>query len=312
MLAYQVKQTAGNLLSMNDLDNAEIDTLLNRAEEFKHGVRPHFSEPVYAVNLFFENSTRTHTSFEMAERKLGLTILPFDPSTSSVTKGETLHDTLLTLNAIGAQIAVIRHSQNHYYDALVSGGDLDLGIVNAGDGSGEHPSQSLLDLMTIREEFGAFAGLRVLICGDISHSRVARSNAEALGKLGATVLFAGPQEWFDGSLSALGEYGDWDELLPTADVVMMLRVQHERGVATENFDGAAYAAQYGLTVERAGKMKSGAIVMHPGPINRGVELASELVQAPCSRFVKQMQNGVYVRMAMLERICQERHFGGMQ
>lgn len=311
MLAYQTKNDLGNLVSMADLSTNAIGNLLDRAEEFKHGAGSRFTQPVYAVNLFFENSTRTHTSFEMAERKLGLNILPFEPSTSSVTKGETLHDTLLTLDAIGANIAVIRHQQNRYYEPLIAGGDLNLGIINAGDGSGEHPSQSLLDLMTIREEFGRFTGLRILICGDIRHSRVARSNAEALGKLGAKVLFAGPQEWFDDSLSDLGEYGDWDELLPTADVVMMLRIQHERGVSNDHFYPEAYAAKYGLTVQRALHMKQGAIIMHPGPINRGVELASELVQAPNSRFVKQMQNGVYVRMAMIERICLDRHLGGL-
>ncbi len=311
MLASQIEQNAGHLLSMKDLDTEAITQLLNRAEAFKAGTQVVLSEPVYAVNLFFENSTRTHTSFEMAERKLGFTILPFDPSTSSVTKGETLHDTLLTLDAIGAQIAVIRHKQNRYFDELLAGSDLDLGIVNAGDGSGEHPSQSLLDLMTIREEFAQFVGLRVLICGDIRHSRVARSNAEALGKLGATVLFAGPREWFDESLATLGTYGDWADLLPTADVVMMLRVQHERGAGANGFDATVYHETYGLTVARAQTMKKTAIIMHPGPVNRGVELASALVQAPQSHFVKQMQNGVFVRMAMLERICRERHLGGL-
>lgn len=311
MLKEQAKYSNGHLLSMQDLDEEAIQALINRAEEFKQGASAHFTEPVYAVNLFFENSTRTHTSFEMAERKLGLTILPFDPNTSSVTKGETLHDTLLTLDAIGANIAVVRHSQNRYYEELLAGRDFELSIINAGDGSGEHPSQSLLDLMTIREEFGHFAGLRVLICGDIAHSRVARSNAEALGRLGATVLFAGPPEWFAADLNALGEYGDWDTLLPTADVVMMLRVQHERGAGQTDFDPAAYHEQYGLTVARATRLQERTIVMHPGPINRDVELASELVQAPCSRFVKQMQNGVYVRMAMIERICQQRHLGGL-
>lgn len=304
-------QLQQNIVAMTDLSLNDITDLIARAEEFKAGAQLELTEPVYAANLFFENSTRTHTSFEMAERKLGVTVVNFDPQASSVKKGETLHDTLLTLDSIGIQLAVIRHSRDGYYKDLLAAPDLHLGLINAGDGAGEHPSQSLLDLMTISEHFGHFDGLRVLICGDISHSRVARSNAEILQRLGATVLFAGPAEWYDSDFDKYGQWVELDDVVETVDVCMMLRVQHERHADEAGFSTTAYRERYGLTVERERRLKDDTIIMHPGPINRDVELDSALVDAPRCMFAKQMQNGVFMRMAMVERVLRARHLGGL-
>lgn len=300
-----------NFTSMLDVDQDEALALIQRAEEYKHGAQLQLAEPVYVVNAFFENSTRTHTSFEMAETKLGLTQIAFNPAASSVSKGESLHDTLLTLDALGVDLAVVRHPEDRYYEPLVEGGDLGLALINAGDGSGEHPSQSLLDLMTISEEFGHFAGLRIVICGDIAHSRVARSNAEILQRLGAHVFFAGPEDWYSHDFDRLGTYTDLDAVLPTVDVVMLLRVQHERH-ATTGFSADAYHEHYGLTHGRAALMQQRAIIMHPGPVNRGVELASDLVQGRQSRYVQQMRNGVFMRMAMIESVLRANQLGGIE
>ncbi|EGQ27257.1 aspartate carbamoyltransferase, catalytic subunit [Sporosarcina newyorkensis 2681] len=289
-----------HLVSMKDLTVEEIMLILDRAAIFK---RLGFRElpGTYTVcNLFFEPSTRTKTSFEMAERKVGAQIIPFETSFSSTLKGETLYDTIRTLEAIGLDALVIRHPSDGFYEELID--RTNVAIINAGDGSGQHPTQSLLDLFTIQEEFGSFEGLKVLIAGDISHSRVARSNAEALQKLGAEVTFLCPPEW-------AGEFesvDNWDEVIETSDVVMLLRVQHERHNTEMAYTKAAYHEQYGLTVERAGRMKSEAIIMHPAPVNRDVEIADCLIESPQSRIFKQVENGVYIRAAVLELILKGR------
>lgn len=309
-----------HFVTIENLSNDDVYALIERAEYFKHGGCPEKLEnPVYAVNMFFEDSTRTHTSFEMAERKLGLTVIPFDPAHSSVKKGETLYDTLLTMDAIGLDLAVIRHKQNDYYKDLIETGaeqTLDVGIVNAGDGSGQHPSQCLLDMMTIHDHFGRIEGLKVGIIGDLTNSRVARSNMELLTQLGAEVFFSGPECWY--SEEEFGEYGSYlsvDELVGSMDVLMLLRVQHERhdgDVNEGSFDAGRYHEMYGINRERYERMKDDAIIMHPGPINRGVELASELVEADKSRFKVQMQNGVFMRMAMIEAVMRGRKLGGLE
>ncbi|MFC6169109.1 aspartate carbamoyltransferase catalytic subunit [Loigolactobacillus jiayinensis] len=299
------------LVSMRDLDVRTVEALIHRAEEFKHGAQLELAEPVFAANMFFENSTRTHTSFEIAERRLGLSVVDFNPQASSVSKGETLYDTCLTLAAVGVRLLVIRHSQDAYYQELLNQPALPVALINAGDGSGEHPSQSLLDMMTISETFGGFSGLKVAIVGDLNHSRVARSNMEVLKKLGAQVYFSGPEAWYDKRFDCFGQYLPMDELVDQVDVMMMLRVQHERHSDDASFDQADYHQQYGLTLERAKRMKSDAIIMHPGPINRGVELASDLVECPQSKFVEQMRNGVFVRMAMIESVLRGNQLGGL-
>ncbi|KYG35828.1 aspartate carbamoyltransferase catalytic subunit [Priestia endophytica] len=288
-----------NLVSMADLSVEEILDLLENAEKMKHGkYATQLQKQTFVANLFFEPSTRTKSSFEVAERRLGLDVIPFDVTTSSVQKGETLYDTVQTLSSIGVEAVVIRHTEDEYYKDLI--GKISIPVINAGDGCGQHPTQCLLDLMTIKEEFGVFEGLNVAIIGDLRHSRVARSNVEILGKLGANILLAGPEEWKDSSLE--GTYVTVDEAVEKADVVMLLRIQLERHEKDE--DLRAYHEQYGLTIEREKNMKKGSIIMHPAPVNRGVEIADELVECSRSRIFKQMENGVYIRMSVLARSLQ--------
>ena len=280
-----------NLLSMNNLENKTIMSLLERAGEFQRGEKAPIDGTV--VNLFFEPSTRTKMSFEMAEHKMGLAVLPFETAFSSILKGETLYDTVKTMEAIGVNAVIIRHEEEEYYQQLEG---CNVAVINGGDGSGQHPTQSLLDLMTIYQEFGRIEGIHVTIVGDIAHSRVAKSNAAALQQLGARVRFICPAEWS-------GEYESsehLDDFIENTDVVMMLRVQHERHAVSALFSKDNYHEQYGLTIEREKKMKDGAIIMHPAPINRGVEIADCLVECERSRIFKQMANGVFVRMAVLE------------
>ena len=292
-----------HLLTIESLSDDTILGLLKNAEAFKNQSRSFKSQrPVYVSNLFFENSTRTHRSFEMAERKLGLEVIQFEPSTSSVSKGETLYDTVLTMSAIGIDLCVIRHNQDEYYKDLIHQKNIRCAIINGGDGKGQHPTQCLLDLMTIKEEFHRFEGLKVAIVGDIRNSRVARSNAIILKRLKAQLYFCGPDYWYDKAFDAYGQYAELDDILPYLDVVMLLRVQHERHQDGINFSKEDYHQQYGLTIDRAKNLKNTAIIMHPAPVNRDVELADSLVEAPQSRIVTQMTNGVYIRMAVLEAI----------
>lgn len=289
-----------NLLSMKDLTIEDITSILERAEILKHyGIRE-MPEKYMISNLFFEPSTRTKMSFEVAERKLGLEVIPFESGFSSVLKGESLYDTLRTLEEIGMDAVVIRHPEERYYEELV--GNLNLAIINGGDGSGQHPTQSLLDLFTIKEAFGGFKGLNVLIAGDIVHSRVAKSNADALKKLGANVTFLCPPQWA-GEFDSVSE---WEGTIETSDVVMLLRVQHERHDGETGFTKEEYHRKYGLTVEREASMKPGSIIMHPAPFNRDVEIAGSLVEGRRSRIFKQVENGVYIRSAILETILKGR------
>lgn len=288
-----------NLLTTNELKVEEIYQILTDAENFANGMKWRPAEQVFTANLFFEPSTRTKSSFEVAERRLGLEVIPFEVLTSSVQKGETLYDTVKTLEAIGVKALVIRHEQDRYFDELV--GKVNIPIINGGDGCGHHPTQSLLDLMTIKQEFGRFAGLKIAIIGDIRHSRVARSNADVLTRLGAEVFFSGPEEWFDNKSINFSRFRPVDEAIKEADVVMLLRVQHERHQQKGTFTAAEYHKQYGLTIEREKLMREGSIIMHPAPVNRNVEIADSLVECERSRIFKQMENGVFIRMAALKR-----------
>ncbi|WJY28796.1 aspartate carbamoyltransferase catalytic subunit [Sporosarcina trichiuri] len=284
-----------NLLTMTQFNEEEIMEILNYAEYLKrHGIRE-LPGKYLVSNLFFEPSTRTKLSFEIAERKLGLEIIQFDPGHSSTTKGETLFDTVKTLEALGVNAVVIRHPEKDYYKQLEG---IRIPVFNGGDGTGQHPSQSLLDLFTIKEEFGSFRGLNIVIAGDLSHSRVAASNAEALRKLGANVSFVCPPEW-SGDYDALPE---WDQIIGKADVVMLLRVQHERHDEKMSYTKEEYHARYGLTEERAAKLKEDAIIMHPAPINWGVEIAESLMHHPKLRVYEAVENGVYIRAAAMEMI----------
>ncbi|HLR10809.1 MAG TPA: aspartate carbamoyltransferase catalytic subunit [Sporosarcina sp.] len=290
-----------HFVSTKELTTEQIYGLLDRAENFsKYGARE-LPGKFIVSNLFFEPSTRTKMSFEVAERKLGLDVIPFESGFSSTLKGETLYDTVKTFEAIGVDALVIRHEDEGYYQSLV--GKTNVSIINGGDGSGQHPTQSLLDLYTIREEFGQFEGLKIVIAGDIAHSRVARSNADTLTRLGAEVTFLCPEEW-KGEFDAIHE---WDEHVLQSDIIMLLRVQHERHDGKETFTKEEYHERYGLTIERAAKMKENAIIMHPAPFNRGVEIDEDLIESKQSRIFKQMENGVYVRMAVLETVLNGRN-----
>lgn len=289
-----------NLLSMEHLTNEEIIHILDRAQQFENGAPSQLTKSYNVANLFFEPSTRTKTSFEMAERKIGCTVIPFDAGFSSALKGETMYDTVKTLEMIGLDAVVIRAKEDEYYNELLEG--INVSVINAGDGAGQHPSQSLLDLYTIRKEFGKFDNLNITIVGDISHSRVAKSNATALKRLGANVRFMCPKEWA-GDFEA---HHSWEGILEDSDVIMLLRIQHERHAVSKSFSVDEYHDAYGLTAEREKRMKPGAIIMHPAPVNRDVEIADELVECERSRIFDQVRNGVYTRMAILETILKGR------
>lgn len=301
------KVVLDHLVSVEQLSLDDVYGLIERGLAFKDN-RAQFSldKQVFVSNLFFESSTRTHKSFEIAERKMGLEVVDFNVETSSVNKGETLYDTILTLNTLGVAICVIRHGQDDYYRELIESESIRCAIINGGDGTGQHPSQSLLDLMTIYEQFGQFEGLNIAISGDISHSRVARSNIQLLHRLGANLYFSGPSEWYSQEFDQYGQHIAIDDVIDSLDVLMLLRVQHERHDFEKNFSKDMYHQVYGLNQERYDQLKPQAIVMHPAPVNRDVEIADHLVEAEKSRIVRQMENGVYVRMAILEAILNKR------
>lgn len=296
-----------HLLTTKELTVNEIYGILNDAISFAEGQTWKPNNQTFACNLFFENSTRTKSSFEVAERKLGLDVIPFEASTSSVQKGETLYDTVKTLESIGVGAVVIRHSEDEYFNELI--GKVNIPIINGGDGCGHHPTQCLLDLLTIYQEFGSFKGLKVAIVGDIRHSRVARSNADALTRLGAHVVFSGPGEWFDETIEG-AEFEELDRVVNNADVVMLLRIQHERHDGKTVMSKEEYLASYGLTKQRERCMKQGSIIMHPAPVNRNVEIDEDLIECDRSRIFKQMENGVYVRMAVLKRALEAQQLKG--
>ena len=294
-----------SLLSMKDLSTTEIFDILNDARAFNNSKKD-WQFPMQnalVANLFFEASTRTHFSFESAEYQLGCKVADFDAKTSSVTKGETLYDTVKTFESVGYKAVVIRHSQDEYFKELEN---INIPIINAGDGKGNHPTQCLLDLYTIYDEFNTFENLNVVICGDIEHSRVAASNKDALTRLGANVVFAGPEEWQRKGYPTM----DFDQAIEWADVVMMLRIQKERGAGLENMSDEEYLKTYGLNKERYSRMKEHAIIMHPAPVNRGVEIDTDLVECEKSRIFKQMENGVLVRKAVVKRAFGYPYFEG--
>ena len=284
-----------HLTRLSDLTIDEILEILQVANRLANGETTCSLSGGVVANLFFEPSTRTQYAFLMAEQKLGLNTMDFSAQTSSVQKGETLYDTVKTFEAIGVDAVVIRHPQNNYFDELI--GKIDIPILNGGDGSGNHPTQSLLDVLTIYQEYGRFEGLKIAIVGDIAHSRVAHTNIEVMTRLGMDVHLVAPAQFQEPGY-------DWEELdkvLEDMDIVMLLRVQHERHDGTMVLTKDEYHQKYGLTVEREKRMKEGSIIMHPAPFNRGVEIANEVVECNRSRIFKQMSNGVFIRMACLHR-----------
>jgi aspartate carbamoyltransferase catalytic subunit len=251
------------------------------------------------INLFFENSTRTRTSFELAGKRLSADVVNISVATSSAKKGETLRDTLSTLNAMAPDVVVIRHAASgapHYLAKRSSAA-----VINAGDGLHEHPTQALLDAFTIRQHKASFEGLKVLICGDVAHSRVARSNILLLNLLGAEVRVAAPRTLLPRDVASLGVkvYHDFASALAGADVVMTLRIQHERLVNALLPNTREYSRTFGLDARRLALAAEDAIVMHPGPLNRGVEISDEVADGPQSVVLNQVEAGVAVRMAVL-------------
>ncbi|MCJ8154589.1 aspartate carbamoyltransferase catalytic subunit [Chryseobacterium sp. SSA4.19] len=290
------------MFTITELSTERINSILTEAMAFANGKTAKIEGEVFCSNLFFEDSTRTKTSFDIAERKLGLQVVSFDASNSSVNKGESLYDTVKTIESLGVNLVVIRDKKDRYFDELKNIG---IPVINGGDGTGNHPSQCMLDLMTIYQEFGKFEGLKIGIVGDVKHSRVANSNAEALRRLGAKVYFSGPEQWFDEGALINGTYIAVDQLISEVDVLMLLRIQHERHDAKMSFYPSEYHRKYGLTKAREKSMKETSIIMHPAPINRGVEIDTELVECGRSRIFKQMENGVFARMAILKEALEK-------
>ncbi len=293
-----------DLLSLAPLAVDEITLILDTADSFKEVTGREIKKvPALrgktVVNLFFEPSTRTRTSFELAAKRLSADVINFAPSSSSVVKGETLLDTARNIEAMQADIIVLRHSSAGAAEALAQG--VKSSVINAGDGWHEHPTQALLDLYTIRRRGMSFRGLRVAIVGDVSHSRVARSNIYALVKLGAEVRVVGPPTMMPWGVEKLGVTvcHNMDEGLRDVNVIMMLRLQLERQGRAQFPSIREYSRLYGLTAERVRLADSAAIVMHPGPINRGVEIAPDVADSLSSVILDQVANGVAVRMGIL-------------
>ena len=282
------------LLTLKSLSNEQIHDILTYAISLKEGLEVSYEGKKFST-LFFENSTRTHYSFVAAMMNLGIKVIDVNVTGSSVNKGESLYDTVKTFEALGVDGVVIRHSQDEYFKELEG---INIPIFNGGDGKTNHPTQSLLDLMTIYEEYGHFEGLKCCIIGDISHSRVAHTNITVMQQLGMDVYVSGPEEFNDNS----APYLTIDEAIKTCDVIMLLRVQFERHSENMSMSNEEYHKEFGLTLERVSKMKDNAIIMHPAPVNRGVEIASDVVECEKSRIFKQMTNGVYVRMAVISMV----------
>lgn len=290
-----------HFVSMKGKKPDDIMQLVKKADHIsRYGMKP-FDKQYFVANLFFEPSTRTKMSFVVAERKLGMEMLDFVSEISSVAKGESIYDTAKTFESIGTDLIVLRHPQENLANQLAD--SLSIPVINAGDGTGEHPTQSLLDLVTIYQEFGEFKGKKIVIAGDIIHSRVARSNAYALKTLGCDVYLTGMEQWRDNSLPF--PHITMDEAVGIADVLMLLRIQRERHQDNIPLEKSDYLTQFGLTLEREKCMQDHAIILHPAPVNRGVEIDTNLVECKRSRIFKQMENGVAARMAVIDTLLNQ-------
>ncbi len=296
--------TKKDLLSLRELSAEEIRLVLQTAESFREiSLRPITKVPALrgktVVNLFFEPSTRTRTSFELAAKRLSADIVNIAAQSSSLSKGETVLDTVRNLEALKVDILVIRHAAAGVPYLIAR--QTSSSVINAGDGSHEHPTQALLDLFTIQEKKGRLDGLQVAIIGDIAHSRVARSNMWGLTKLGARVTVCGPPTLIPPHVESFGVRvaHRLEDVIREADVLMLLRIQHERQEAQLVPSLREYRLRYGITRERLAQAKAGVLIMHPGPINRGVELDSSVADGPFSVILDQVTNGLAVRMAVL-------------
>ena len=293
-----------DLLGLEDVSAQDITGILDTARTFREVLdRPIPKVPplrgMTAANLFFENSTRTRLSFELAEKRLSADTVNFQTSGSSVSKGETLRDTARNIEAMGIHLVVVRHQASGAPHYLAR--HLDAGVINAGDGTHEHPTQGLLDIYTMREQRGRIAGLKVAIIGDVMHSRVARSNIWGLTKLGAEVTIAGPPTMMPAEVERFGVRvaKSVDEAIEGSDVVNILRIQLERQRGALYPSLREYARVYGVTRERLRRARPDVTVMHPGPMNRGVEIAQDVADGEHSVILQQVTNGVAVRMAVL-------------
>jgi aspartate carbamoyltransferase catalytic subunit len=299
-----------HLLGIDGLSAEDILYLLDEAEpwvEFNRRARREDRRlaGLTQFNLFFENSTRTLFSFEVAGRRLGAQVANFHPGGSSVRKGESLIDTALNLDAMRPDVMIVRHGETGAPSEVAEA--VRCPVINAGDGTGEHPTQALLDALTIRRRKGRIEGLRVAICGDLRHSRVAGSNIRLLPRLGAELRLIGPPDLLPADPRGLATFTDMDEGLAGADVVMMLRIQRERMEADPAGSVADFHSRYGLTLARLGRAAPDATVMHPGPMNRGVEIDGEVADHPTrSAILEQVELGVAVRMAVLDVLTRDR------
>ncbi|MFF2528930.1 aspartate carbamoyltransferase catalytic subunit [Brevibacillus sp. DP1.3A] len=295
-------KNVAHLIGLKDLSKEQIIQLLERAEYW--AARPTEQADIlrgrFVANLFFEASTRTRFSFEVAQKRLGAHVLNFIPETSSTVKGETVYDTIRTLEAMGVEAAVIRTKKEGLLQELAE--SVDMKLINAGDGTNEHPTQCLLDLLTMKRQFGKLSGLTVAIIGDLRHSRVLGSHLHALPKLGVNLLLSGPATMMPAHIPQGVKIVEMEEAVQTADVVMMLRVQLERHAESLYLSKEEYHKAHGLTLERAKMMKSSAVIMHPAPVNRGVEIHTDLVECETSLIQTQVTNGVAARMAVLETL----------
>lgn len=301
-----------HFLSTEDTTREELTELLDDADSFVEVLdRPIPKVPALrgktVATMFFEPSTRTKLSFEKAAKALGADIMSFSPSTSSLSKGESLKDTVLTVQAMGTDAMVVRHKATGAPWRVAEW--VDQPVLNAGDGAHQHPTQALLDALTIRQRFGTLDGLRIGVVGDIRHSRVARSDVFAFNTLGAEVTMVAPKTLLpiqtDGWPAQTSE--DLDEVLTELDVVYLLRVQAERGGASVFPSLSEYTTRYGMTVQRFSRLKPDTVVLHPGPMNRGVEIAAEVADDDRSLILQQVANGVAVRMAVLFRLLGGEH-----
>ncbi|MGE3608485.1 MAG: aspartate carbamoyltransferase catalytic subunit [Bacteriovoracaceae bacterium] len=291
-----------HFLSLASFNQKQLSSLIDRAHYFSlHKNRPEqisqiLQHKIFA-NVFYEPSTRTRCSFEIAAKRLGAEVVNFVPENSSVKKGETVYDTLKTLESLGVDGIILRHADDHIFDEMAH--RFHLPLLNAGAGKHEHPSQGLLDLLTLKQEFGKLEGLKIAVCGDIKHSRVAGSLMVAAEIFGMEIFLCGPDSLLPKIEKPLIKNSNFDKVLPQVDALMMLRIQLERH---ENLDlnPQVYHQKFGLNLNRLNQMKKDAIILHPGPFNRGIEISDEIVEHPQSRIFKQMSNGVFARMAILE------------
>ena len=303
-----------HLLSLEELSADDLRYVLDTADSFKQvSTRSVKKVPALrgrvVVNLFFEDSTRTRISFALASQRLSADVIDFSEKTSSTSKGETLIDTARNIEAMGVDVVVLRHQAAGSAQYLAR--NIKCSVVNAGDGAHEHPTQGLLDLYTIRERFGRIEGLKVAIVGDIANSRVARSNLWGLKKLGAEVILVGPPTLLPKSFEQLGArvVYDFDQVIGEVDVVNMLRVQFERIKSSQFPSVREFTRLFGLTWDRFQRCKKDVFVMHPGPMNRGVEIQSDIADGPQSGILKQVENGLAVRMAVLFLVTQSQASG---